>query len=85
MGAVVHSRARTSSRSEPALPRVLRHIEIGAWVLTIAGAVAGMISVYTHFGAQAGEPANVLSLAVALAVIPYVLARAIASLRRSLH
>lgn len=84
MGAVVHSRARTSGRSEPALPRVLRHLEIGAWVLTIAGAVAGMVLLYLHYGAQ-GDPNGALFFAMAFAVIPYVLARAIASLRRSLH
>ncbi|MGH7281829.1 MAG: hypothetical protein ACRELY_09925 [Polyangiaceae bacterium] len=84
MGAVVQSRGRTSSRSEPALPRLLRHVEIGAWVLTIAGAVVGMASLYTHFGVT-GDQTTALSFAIAFAVIPYVLARAIASLRRSLH
>ena len=84
MGAVVHSRARTSTRAEPALPRVLRHLEIGAWVLTIVGALFGMYSLYAHTGAR-DDSSNTILFGASAAVIPYVLARAIASLRRSLH
>lgn len=85
MGAVVQERARASSRVEPALPRVLRHLEIGCWLLTIIGAVLGMVSLYEHLGPHDSEQLPSLVYAVALSVIPYVLARAIASLRRSLH
>ena len=85
MGAVVHSRPRTSSsRAEPSLPRALRHLEIGAWVLTIMGALFGMYSLYAHTGTR-DDSTSAIVFAVSAAVIPYVLARAIASLRRSLH
>ena len=84
MGAVVHSRARTSTRVEPVLPRVLRQLEIGAWVITIVGALFGIYSLYAHTGTR-DDSSSALLFGTSAALIPYVLARAIASLRRSLH
>lgn len=85
MGAYAKERARVSSRAEPLLPRVLRQLEIGAWLLTIVGACFGAYALYANIGPHEGDATPALVYAVALAVIPYVLARAIASLRRSLH
>ncbi|HEX7663844.1 MAG TPA: hypothetical protein VF407_05015 [Polyangiaceae bacterium] len=87
MGAYAHSRSRSSSstRAEPVLPRVLRSVEVGSWLLAIIGAMIAGYTLYARMGAQGENELVVLVHALGMCVAPYVLARSVAALRHSIR
>ncbi|MEO8801362.1 MAG: hypothetical protein ABI551_25960 [Polyangiaceae bacterium] len=86
MGAYASSRSRSSSsRAEPLLPRLLRSVEIGCWLLAIAGVMVAGYTLYARLGTPGENELVVMVHALDLCVAPYVLARSVAALRHSLR